>query len=110
MNSQGELGGMNPPLERRLDLEISTFQNAPREADKLRCLLKLKQRQKDEAMHIEDTQRLVTEIEMLRLYCIWWRGAEAGATAREKDEIFAALSGCMSGSRQLVVDFHFRMS
>jgi len=67
MNSQGELGGMSPPLERRLDLEISTFQNAPREADKLRCLLQLKQRQKDEAMHIEDTQRLVTEIEMLKV-------------------------------------------
>ncbi|HEU4445348.1 MAG TPA: hypothetical protein VFR94_11810 [Nitrososphaeraceae archaeon] len=68
MNSQGELGGMSPPLERRLDLEISTFQNAPREADKLRRLLQLKQRQKDEAMHIEDTQRLVTEeIEIIKV-------------------------------------------
>jgi hypothetical protein len=39
-----------------------------RDADnKLERLLKVKQRQKDEAMHIEDTQRLVTEIEMLRV-------------------------------------------
>lgn len=42
------------------------LQNAPRDADKLRRLLKIKQRQKQEAMHIEDTQGLVTEIEMLK--------------------------------------------
>jgi hypothetical protein len=29
--------------------------------------LELKQRQKEEAMHIQDTQRLVTEIEMLKV-------------------------------------------
>lgn len=50
MNSQGELGGMSPPLKGRLDLEINTLQNAPREADKLGRLLQSKQRQKDEAM------------------------------------------------------------
>jgi hypothetical protein len=32
--------------------------------------LKAKQRQKEEAMHIEDIQRLVTEIEMLKV--IWY--------------------------------------
>ena len=30
-------------------------------------LLKSKERQREEAMHIEDTQRLVTEIEMLKV-------------------------------------------
>lgn len=35
--------------------------NAPRDADKLRRLLEVKQRQKEKADHIEDTQRLVTE-------------------------------------------------
>jgi hypothetical protein len=44
-----------------------TLQNAPRDADKLRRLLKVKQRQKEEADHIEATQRLVTEIEMLKV-------------------------------------------
>jgi hypothetical protein len=45
-----------------------TLQNAPRDADKLRRLLETKQRQKEgEADHIEDTQRLVTEIEMLKV-------------------------------------------
>ena len=43
------------------------LQNAPRDAAKLRRLLEIKQRQKDEADHIEDTQRLVTEIEMLKV-------------------------------------------
>ena len=59
--------GINPVMKRHLELEIKTLQNAPRDADKLRRLLELKQRQKEEAMHIEeDKQRLVTEIEMLK--------------------------------------------
>jgi hypothetical protein len=73
VNSQGageareEGWGINPVMKRHLELEIKTLQNAPRDADKLRRLLELKQRQKEEAMHIEDTQRLVTEIEVLKL-------------------------------------------
>jgi hypothetical protein len=64
INSQG--GGSNPAINRHLELEIKTLQNAPRNVDKLERLLKVKKRQKDEAMDIEDTQRLVTEIEMLK--------------------------------------------
>jgi methyl coenzyme M reductase beta subunit len=72
VNSQGagearEGWGINPVMKRYLELEIKTLQNAPRDADKLRRLLELKQRQKDEAMHIEDKQRIVTEIEMLKV-------------------------------------------
>jgi hypothetical protein len=73
VNSQGageareEGWGINPVMKRHLELEIKTLQNAPRDADKLRRLLELKQRQKEEAMHIEDTQRVVTEIEMLKV-------------------------------------------
>jgi hypothetical protein len=72
VNSQGageasEGWGINPAMKRHLELEIKTLQNAPRDADKLRLLLELKQRQKEEAMHIQDTQRLVTEIEMLKV-------------------------------------------
>jgi hypothetical protein len=44
-------------MKRHLELEIKTLQNAPRDADKLRKLLKVKQRQKEEATPIEDTQR-----------------------------------------------------
>ena len=65
MGSQGE--GMSPPMKKHLKLEIKILQNAPRDPDKLERLLKTKQRQKEEAMYIEDTQRLVTEIEMLKV-------------------------------------------
>jgi hypothetical protein len=45
-------------MKGHLELEIKTLQNAPRDAAKLRRLLEIKQRQKEEeAMHIEDTQR-----------------------------------------------------
>ena len=37
---------MSPPLKRHLELEIMTLQYAPRDADKLRRLLQIKQRQK----------------------------------------------------------------
>ena len=59
--------GINPIMKRHLELEIKTLQNAPRDADKLTKLLEIKQRQKEEADHIEDTQKLVTEIEMLKV-------------------------------------------
>ena len=72
INTQGEEGkdgggGVNPVMKRHLELEIKTLQNAPRDADKLERLLTVKERQKEEAMHMEDTQKLVTEIEMLRI-------------------------------------------
>jgi hypothetical protein len=64
---EGGWGGMNSAIMRHLELQIKTFQNAPRDPDKLERLLKSKRRQKEEAMHIEDTERLVTEIEMLKV-------------------------------------------
>jgi hypothetical protein len=45
-------------MKRHSELEIKTLQNAPRDAAKLRRLLEIKQRQKEQAMHIEDTCRL----------------------------------------------------
>jgi methyl coenzyme M reductase beta subunit len=59
--------GINPIMKRHLELEIKTLQNAPRDEGKLRELLKLKEKQNEQAIHIEDTQRLVTEIEMLKV-------------------------------------------
>jgi hypothetical protein len=82
VNSQGELGGISPPLKRLLELQIKTLQNSPRDADKLERILNVKKIQKDEAMHIEDTERLATEIEMLKvvlfLVCRRNRRSEAG--------------------------------
>jgi hypothetical protein len=60
--------GINPAMKRHYELEIKTLQNAPRDEGKLRELLKLKEKENDEeATQIEDTQRLVTEIEMLKV-------------------------------------------
>jgi hypothetical protein len=59
--------GLNPAMKKHLELEIRTLQNAPRDAAKLRKLLEIKQRKKKEDDHIEDTQRLVTDIEMLKV-------------------------------------------
>jgi hypothetical protein len=67
VNSQGELGGMNPVVKKHFELQIKTLQNAPGDPEKLEQLLKARERQKEEAMHIEETQRLVTEIEMLKV-------------------------------------------
>ncbi|MDQ3882635.1 MAG: hypothetical protein M3243_01100 [Thermoproteota archaeon] len=47
--------GLSPIIKKHLELEIRILQNAPRDADRLRLLLETKQRQKEEAMHIEDT-------------------------------------------------------
>ena len=49
--------GLHELIKRHLELEIKTLQNTPRDASKLRRILEIKQRQKDEADHIEDTQR-----------------------------------------------------
>ena len=80
INSQGgeELGGMSPPLKRHLELEIKTLENAPRDVDKVEHLLKVKQKQREDAMYIEDTERLATTIEVLKvvLYVMVQKGKE----------------------------------
>jgi hypothetical protein len=48
-----------------------------RDADKLQALLKSKEKEKEEAIHIEETQRLVTERQRCsRLYFIWQQAGE----------------------------------
>jgi hypothetical protein len=54
-------------MKRHFHLEIETLQNAPRDADKLQQIIKAKERENDKAKHFDDTQRLVTEIEMLKV-------------------------------------------
>jgi hypothetical protein len=78
MSDRGETGGMSPPIKSHLELHSKTLQEAPRDAEKLERLLKAKRRQKEEAMLMEDTQRLVTEIEMLKvvLYLVCRKDSE----------------------------------
>jgi hypothetical protein len=96
MGSQGE-EGMSPPMKKHLELEIRILQNAPRDAEKLERLLKLKRRQKEEAMHIADTQRLVEEIEMLKvvlyLVCRKDRVREKGEEKKKKKKKLANIQG-----------------
>jgi hypothetical protein len=66
-SQQEEEVRINPAMKRHFELEIETLQNAPRDEGKLRELLKLKEKENEQATHIEDTQRLVTEIEMLKV-------------------------------------------
>jgi hypothetical protein len=67
--------------------QIKTLlQNAPRDADKLERLLKVRERQKDEAMYMEDTQRLMTEIEMLKVVLCIWSAAMICARTRKDSE------------------------
>jgi hypothetical protein len=65
----------SPPVNEHFKLQIKTLQNAHRDADKSERLLKVKERQKEEEpIHMEDTQRLVIEIEMPKVvFCIWVR-------------------------------------
>jgi hypothetical protein len=58
---------MTPATKRHLELQIKTLRNAPRDPDKLESILKLKRRQKEETMEWKDTERLITEIEMLKV-------------------------------------------
>ena len=63
---EGSVGGMNPAIK-QLGLQIKTLQNAPRDHQKLERLLRVKRRRKEEATEREDLERLVTEIEMLKV-------------------------------------------
>jgi hypothetical protein len=58
-------------------LQIETLQNAPRDSVKLEQIIKAKERENNEAKHIDHTQRLVSEIEMLKLVlCLVIRSEE----------------------------------
>jgi hypothetical protein len=57
----------SPTVNEHFKLQIKTLQNTPRDPDKLERLLKIKRRQKEESVRIEETQKLVTEIEMLKV-------------------------------------------
>ena len=69
-------------INEHFKLQIKTLENAPRDADKLQWLLKVKEMENEEAMHIKDTERLVTEeIEMLKVVlCLVYRNRRSKAS------------------------------
>jgi hypothetical protein len=52
--------------KRHFELQIETLQNVLRDAAKLKQIIKAKERENNEPREIDDTIRLVTEIEMLK--------------------------------------------
>jgi hypothetical protein len=63
--------------KRHFQLQIETLQNAPQDVEKLGQTIKAKERENKEARRIEETQRLVTEIEMLKVVlCLVIRSEE----------------------------------
>jgi hypothetical protein len=53
-------------IRKSSELQIRTLQDAPRDSDKLRELLKKKERQYEKAILADEIQPLVTEIEMIK--------------------------------------------
>jgi hypothetical protein len=47
---------INPAIKRHFELEIKILREAPRDSDKLRKLVKAKQRELEDAIKIEDTE------------------------------------------------------
>jgi hypothetical protein len=66
--------------KQHFQLQVETLQNAPRDVSKLQQIIKAKERENSEARHIYDTERIVTEIEMLKLMlCLVNRNRNNGA-------------------------------
>ena len=53
-------------MKRHWESEIQILRDAPRDAEKLRGILKVKQKEYERATDREDIERLVPEIEMLK--------------------------------------------
>jgi hypothetical protein len=63
-------------------LQIETLQNAPRDVSKLQQIIKAKESDNKEATHIYETERLVTEIEMLKLVlCLVNRNSSSSSSS-----------------------------
>jgi hypothetical protein len=77
-SSQGEEEGDGAPTrkepaieislasKKHWELQIKTLQDAPRDPDKLRQIVKVRQKEYEKAEDSEDIERLVPEIEMLK--------------------------------------------
>jgi hypothetical protein len=73
---------INPAMKRHWELEIKTLREAPRDQDKLSKLLEEKHRQWEDTMKIDEIERLLTEMEMLRFVL-----CAVSRDRREKDSI-----------------------
>lgn len=63
----GNGAALHTTTRRLYELQINTLRDAPRDKDKLEWILKKKEKAKKDAKEIEETERLDTEIEMLKI-------------------------------------------
>jgi hypothetical protein len=63
----GNGAALRTTTRRLYELQINTLRDAPRDKDKLEWILKKKEKAKKDAKEIEETERLDTEIEMLKI-------------------------------------------
>ena len=88
--------------KRHRELQIRTLQEAPRDPEKLRKILKVKQKDYEKAEDSEDIEKLVPEIEMLQfvlfLVCrnIRMKKEEKREEERKEGEMPATLDGYFS--------------
>jgi hypothetical protein len=64
--TKGEVIEISLATKRHWELQIRTLQEAPRDPEKLRAILKVKQKECEKAEDSEDIERLIPEIEMLK--------------------------------------------
>ena len=57
---------INPAMKQHWESEIKILRDAPRDENKLRRLLRTKEKQYEESTRIEDIHNPITEIEMLK--------------------------------------------
>lgn len=57
---------INPVAKRHWELQIQILQDSPRDADKLKAILEVKEKEHEKATDSEEIERLVTEIEMFK--------------------------------------------
>jgi hypothetical protein len=66
INEDKEGMPLSSVTKRHFQLQMNTLQNAPRDVEKLQQIIKAKESENDKATHFDDTQRLVTELGMLK--------------------------------------------
>ncbi len=74
---------INPAMKVHWESKIKILQDSPRDADKLREILKVKEEEYDKAQDSEDIERLVSEIEMLK-FVLFLVSSDKGKEVEQK--------------------------
>lgn len=81
---------INPVMKRHCESQIKILRDSPRDATKLKEILKSKQKEYEKAQDSEDIESLVSEIEMLKFVIFLVRKSEQEEEEEEKKQKAAA--------------------